>query len=44
MTYVKFEDGFARAKMFALNYRGDEVDKMIKAIDKPCNVYKKVKF
>ncbi|WP_210360190.1 hypothetical protein [Borreliella garinii] len=44
MTYVKFEDGFARAKMFALNYRGDEVDKMIRAIDKLCDVYKKVEL
>ncbi|WP_210374505.1 hypothetical protein [Borreliella garinii] len=44
MTYVKFEDGFARAKMFALNYRGDEVDKMIIAMDKRCDVYKKVEL
>ncbi|MCD2383394.1 hypothetical protein LRB48_02925 [Borreliella burgdorferi] len=42
MTYVKFKDEFARAKMFARNYRGDEVDKMIRAIDKLCDVYKKV--
>ncbi|PRQ97394.1 hypothetical protein CV681_05995 [Borreliella burgdorferi] len=41
MTYVKFKDEFARAKMFARNYRGDEVDKMIRAINKLCDVYKK---
>lgn len=44
MTYVKFEDGFARAKMFALNYGGDEADKMIRAIDRLCDVYKKVEL
>lgn len=44
MTYVKFEDGFARAKMFALNYRGDEADKMIRAIDRLCDVYKKAEL
>ncbi|MCD2382588.1 hypothetical protein [Borreliella americana] len=44
MTYVKFKDEFARAKMFDRNYRGDEVDKMIIAIDKLCDVYKKVEL
>lgn len=44
MPYVKFKDEFARAKMFARNYRGDEVDKMIRAIDKLCDVYKKLRF
>lgn len=31
-------------KWFARNYRGDEVDKMIRAIDKLCDVIKKLRF
>ncbi|WP_232535994.1 hypothetical protein, partial [Borrelia sp. A-FGy1] len=44
MTYVTFENGFARAKIFARNYTGSEVEKMIAAIDKLLDVYKKVTF
>ncbi|WP_232535952.1 hypothetical protein [Borrelia sp. A-FGy1] len=44
MTYVTFEDGFARAKMFASNYKGEEVKRMTAAIDKLYTVYKRVKI
>ncbi len=44
MTYIGFEDeGFKRAKMFANNKKGSEVENMIKAIDKLLTIYKKVK-
>ncbi len=44
MTYIEFEDeGFKRAKMFANNKKGREVENMIKAIDKLLTIYKKVK-
>ncbi len=40
----EFEDaGFKRAKMFASNKKGSEVENMIKAIDKLSAIYKKVK-
>ncbi len=44
MTYIGFEDsGFKRAKLFANNKKGSEVENMIKAIDKLLAIYKKVK-
>ncbi|WP_151060778.1 hypothetical protein [Borreliella turdi] len=44
MAYSGFEDnGFRRAKMFASNKNGTEVDNMIKAIDRLSAIYKKVK-
>ncbi|WP_418905311.1 hypothetical protein QIA30_06260 (plasmid) [Borreliella turdi] len=44
MTYSGFEDwGFKRAKMFAGNKKGSEVENMIIAIDKLHTIYKKVK-
>lgn len=45
MTHIGLEDeGFKRAKMFASNKEGSEVENMIRAIDKLLAIYKKVKF
>ncbi|MCD2332637.1 hypothetical protein [Borreliella americana] len=43
MAYSGSEDGFDNAKKFANNKTGEEVKKMIKAIDKLRDVYKRVK-